>query len=330
MRVLITGVAGFSGRHLAELCTRYGAEVIGLGRRELSAEERPAGLDAYIAADLNDSGQAAEALRSAAPERVFHLAAEASVAASWADPSRIVLSNIRSAQNLLEAVRREAPDASVLAAGSGEIYGPVPPSKLPVSEAQELRPQNPYAVSKAAVDLLAGFYADAHGLAVVRTRAFNHAGPGQSDAYVVSTLARQVASAEAEARAAGRNGMATVVTGNSEVRRDFTDVRDVVRAYWSLLEAVERGVFNVCSGSSVSAAEILEKLQRLTPLSIQQRTDPARLRKSDVMELRGSREALTDATGWKPEIGFETTLDDTLRWWRRKLESQPGGGAERS
>lgn len=330
MRVLITGVAGFSGRHLAELCARHGVEVIGLGRRELSAQERPAGLDAYIAADLNDRGQAEEALRSAAPDRVFHLAAEASVAASWADPSRILHSNFLSAQNLLEAVRRQAPDARVLAAGSGEIYGLVPPANLPVSEAQELSPQNPYAVSKAAVDLLAGFYADAHGLAVVRTRAFNHAGPGQSDAYLVSTLARQIASAEAAARAAARNGIATVVTGNPEARRDFTDVRDVARAYWSLLEAVEKGRFNVCSGSSVSAAEILEKLQRLTPLSIQQRTDPARLRKREVMELRGSHEALTDATGWEPEIDFETTLVDTLRWWRRKLEGQPGGGAGRS
>lgn len=330
MRVLITGVAGFSGRHLAELCARYGAEVIGLGRHELSVEERPAGLDAYIVADLNDSGQAEEALRSAAPDRVFHLAAEASVAASWADPSRIMHRNFLSAQNLLEAVRRNAPDARVLAASSGEIYGPVPALKLPVTEAQELNPHNPYAVSKAAVDLLAGFYANAHGLGVVRTRAFNHAGPGQSDAYVVSTLARQVASAEAAAPSAGRNRIATVVTGNSKVRRDFTDVRDVARAYWSVLEGVERGVFNVCSGSSISVAEILEKLQRLTPLSIQQRTDPARLRKTEVMKVRGSREALTEATGWKPEIGFETTLDDTLRWWRRKLEEEPGSGAGHS
>jgi GDP-4-dehydro-6-deoxy-D-mannose reductase len=199
----------------------------------------------------------------------------------------------------------------VLAAGSGEQYGPVAEDRLPVGEDEPFRPQNPYAVSKASADLLAGFYADAHGLRVVRTRAFNHAGPGQSDAYVVAAFARQIAEAE-------RAGLEELVieTGNLAPRRDFTDVRDVVRAYWLAVEQGEPAIYNVCSGVSVPVADILARLADLTDLRVEQRTDPARLRKHEVMDIRGSHERLTEATGWQPEIALETTLADTLDWWR--------------
>jgi len=296
MRALITGAAGFVGGHLWAYAAERGAELVGPSREEL---------------DLLDAAAVRRLVAGFRPEAVFHLAALASVGQSWSEPAETLDNNMRATLNLLEAVRAEVPEAVVLAAGSGEQYGPVAEDRLPVGEDEPFRPQNPYAVSKASADLLAGFYADAHGLRVVRTRAFNHAGPGQSDAYVVAAFARQIAEAE-------RAGLEELVieTGNLAPRRDFTDVRDVVRAYWLAVEQGVPAIYNVCSGVSVPVADILARLADLTDLRVEQRTDPARLRKHEVMDIRGSHERLTEATGWQPEIALETTLADTLDWWR--------------
>jgi GDP-4-dehydro-6-deoxy-D-mannose reductase len=302
VRTLITGAGGFVGRHLASLLAEGGAEVIGAGRLpETELDFR------YEQLDLLDAERLRELIAATAPERIFHLAAEASVAQSWREPRETVRNNVEATMNVLAA----AGDARVLIAGSGEVYGP--PAYLPVDEAHELRPQNPYAVSKAAADLLGGFHADAHGQHVVRTRAFNHFGPGQSDLYVVGAFAHQIA--EAERRDAGR---VVVQTGELCARRDFTDVRDVVRAYVLLLEHAQPGAYNVCSGSSRSAADILAALAQQTPLDVEHQTDPGRLRIHDVMEIRGSHDKLSAATGWQPQIAFERTIRDTLDWWRSR------------
>jgi GDP-4-dehydro-6-deoxy-D-mannose reductase len=216
--------------------------------------------------------------------------------------------------NVLEAVRREAPDAAVLLAGSGEVYGA--PEALPVTEDARLRPQNPYAVSKAACDLLGGQYADAHGLRVVRTRSFNSAGPDQSEEYVVGTLTRQVAQAEL----AGERGV-ELATGNVDSRRDFTDVRDVARAYRSAL-ALPSGVYNVCSGVSTSVRELIEGLSRLTALELTHVVNSERTRAHDPPEIVGSPRRLQEATGWKPELALEQTLRDALAAWRERLSGE--------
>jgi GDP-4-dehydro-6-deoxy-D-mannose reductase len=309
MRVLITGVGGFAGQHLAELCLERGAEVVGVGRRP-----RPDAQFEYEQVDLLDGEAVRQLLGRAAPERVFHLAAEASVARSWEEPGSVVQHNVDSTLNVLEAVRTAAPEALVLAACSGEEYGA--PERLPVAEDHPLRPQNPYAASKAMTDVLAGFYADAHGVRVVRTRAFNHTGPGQSDTYVVSSFARQIAEAEA---AEPEDGRAVILTGNADARRDFSDVRDIARAYWLALEHAEPDVFNLCSGHAISVSDILTRLAAHSSLEIERRTDPARLRASDVMEIRGSHEKFSAATGWQPEVDFDQTLRDTLDWWRERV-----------
>ena len=289
--MLITGASGFAGRHLAALAGDF----------------VPGGVN------LLDADATRAVVRDAQPERVFHLAARASVSDSWKHPLRTMQDNLAMTFNLLEAIAQEAPDARVLVTGSGEQYGP--PASLPVDEDAPFRPQNPYAVSKCAVDSAASFFADARGLHVVRTRSFNHAGPGQSEAYVVSAFARQIAEAEA-----GGVASLTVRTGNLEPRRDFTDVRDVVRAYWGLLDApVEPGAYNVCSGQAVAITDILARLSALTELTIEQQTDPSLLRTKDVMEIRGSHEKLTRATGWKPVIALDDTLADALAWWRAEL-----------
>ncbi len=319
MRVLITGATGFAGRHLAKLCAARDAHVVGLGRRPHDGATT-ADLNEYVIADLTSPGGARAAVRAAAPDAVFHLAAEASVASSWKSPETAIRTNLDSTLNVLEAVRHDCPEARVLVACSGEEYGNH--DSLPLTEEHHLRPQNPYAVSKAACDLAAGFYADAYGMHVVRMRAFNHAGPGQSDAYVISKFARQIA----EAGAAGRPGEPVeIVTGNLHVRRDFTDVRDVVRAYWLALERADPDVYNVCSGRSTEISEILAGLARHAGVELAQTTDPALLREHEVAEIRGSHEKLTEATSWEPEIPLERTLADTVEWWRERAVAGVAG-----
>jgi GDP-4-dehydro-6-deoxy-D-mannose reductase len=264
--------------------------------------------------DLLDEAATRAAVRDARPEVVYHLAASAQVAESWRAPAATIRDNLAMTLHVLDAVRSEAPDAMVVAVSSGEVYGP--PERLPVDELAPLRPQNPYAVSKAQADLLAGFYVDAHGLRVVRPRAFNHAGPGQKPLYALASFARQVA----EGLEAGEDPV-RVVTGNPETRRDFTDVRDVVRAYRLLAVRGESGVYNVCSGRTASAHDLLEALGRATGVGIEHEIDQSLVRRHDVAEIRGDASALHEATGWTPAIELERTLADTVAWWRDELRS---------
>jgi GDP-4-dehydro-6-deoxy-D-mannose reductase len=292
-----------------------GDDVVALSRS--TAEPETAGARA-VAVDLLDAPATGRAIAQAEPEVVYHLAALASVAGSWERPGTALSENTLATLNLLEAVRTQTPDARVIVVGSGEVYGR--PAALPVDEDAPLRPQNPYAVSKAAVDLLAAMYADAHGLAVVRVRAFNHAGPRQSTDYVVASLTRQVAAG----LAAGENPV-RVVTGNPEPRRDFTDVRDVVLAYRALAASAPPDAYNVCSGRATSVAELIALLRDVTGREIAHEVDPARVRAHDVMEIRGSHDRLTAATGWEPRIPLATTLADTVAWWRER-EADSGDG----
>jgi GDP-4-dehydro-6-deoxy-D-mannose reductase len=299
-RVLVTGGSGFAGRHLVAACRAAGDDV--------TTAERATGVD------LLDPESARTAVAAAAPEVVYHLAAHAHAGRSWQAPAATVHENLAMTMNLLEAIRTEAPEAVVLAVSSSEVYGP--PARLPVDEGQLLRPQNPYAVSKASSDLLAGFYADAHGLRVIRARAFNHSGPGQEPTYAIASFARQAAIA-----AEAGEPVLRIVTGNPDTRRDYTDVRDVVRAYRRLAARGESGVFNVCSGVSRSARELIEGLAAAAGAGLDHVVDPDLVRPNEVMELRGSAAALREATGWEPEIPLEQTLADTVAWWRERLRA---------
>jgi GDP-4-dehydro-6-deoxy-D-mannose reductase len=262
-----------------------------------------------LAADLLDPAAARAAIAAASPEVVYHLAAHAHVGDSWSDPGQTLRDNVTLTLNVLEAARAEAPEATVVAVASGEVYGP--PERLPVDETAPLRPQNPYAVSKASADLLAGFFADAHGLRVIRARAFNHAGPGQAPTYAIASFARQFAAAVE----AGHDPV-RIVTGNPDTRRDYTDVRDVVRAYRMLAERAGPGIYNVCSGRTASSAELIAMLAEAAGVGLEHVVDPALLRPHEVLELRGSFAALRAATGWEPEIPLAQTLSETLAWWR--------------
>jgi GDP-4-dehydro-6-deoxy-D-mannose reductase len=275
------------------------------------------GAAACLSVDLRDGDAVQAAVRDTAPEVVYHLAALSSVGRSWEDPASTVQDNVATAVSVLEAIRLQSPDARVVWVSTCEVYGE--PASLPLYEDAPLQPANPYAVSKATGDMLAAVYAKAHGLDIVRARPFSHAGPGQRPIFIVSSLARQAA----QARIAGAEQM-RIVIGNPDTRRDFTDVRDVVRAYRLLAEAGRPGVYNVSSSRSISAAEQVSLLAELiAPLRVEHRIDPARVRAHEVMDLRGDHQRLTTATGWEPEISFRQTMADTIRWWERKLSDAP-------
>jgi GDP-4-dehydro-6-deoxy-D-mannose reductase len=309
--VLITGASGFVGSHLARACAAAGDEVIGISRTGIV----PDGCGEGLAVDLLVEAAVRSVIADVQPEVIYHLAVLSSVGRSWEEPARTIRDNVTTAVNVLEALRLEAQEARVVWVSSGEVYGA--PARLPADEEAPVNPANPYAVSKTSGDLLAGVYADAHGLDLIRSRPFNHAGPGQLPVFILSSLARQAA----EARIADA-GSLRIVTGNPDTRRDFTDVRDVVRAHRLLAERAEPGIYNVASSRSVSAAEQVNLVRELiAPITVEHVVDPSRVRAHEVMDLRGSHERLTQATGWQPEIPLRQTMADTIAWWERELTS---------
>lgn len=312
MRVLITGASGFAGRWLARACADAGDEVCGVSRR---ADEIAPGIGSRPV-DVSDAAAVRALLADLRPDVIYHLAALSHVGRSWENPAATFDSNVSGAVNVLEAVRHEAAAARVVWVSSCEVYGPH--AVLPVAEDAPLMPATPYAVSKAAGDQLARVYAEAHGLDLVVARPFNHTGPGQLPIFIVSSLARQAA----EGRAAGAEEL-TIVTGNPDTRRDFTDVRDVVRAYRLLAELPGPGAgqaFNVSTGRSVSATEHIENLRSvIAPIRVVHEVDPARVRAHEVMDVRGDPTRLRDTTGWEPSIPFQQTMADTIEWWEHEL-----------
>lgn len=292
---LVLGGGGFAGAHLvAELSAD----------REVAAPPR-------AELDLTEARAVRDAVRALRPRAVFHLAGFSNPRLSWEQPREAVMSNVEMTLNVLEAVREEAPEARVVLVSSGQVYETH--GEAHVTETTPLDPPSPYAVSKVASDMLGAQYASGHGLSVVRMRPFNHAGPGQSEEYVLATLARQVA--EAETRGAAE---AVLRTGDTSAARDFTDVRDVVRAYALAAEA-EPGVYNVCSGNCTTVAQLIDLLRGSAAVPIRNEVDPERLRTHDARAIRGSHDRLTAATGWEPEIALEQTVRDTLEWWRSQL-----------
>ena len=317
MRVLITGITGFAGSHLAEhLLERSGWEVWGLvrWRSPLDNIRHLAGRVHLVEADLRDSWATLRAVAEVAPEGIFHLAAQSFVPTSWREPEETFATNVLGELNLLEASRRLDPAPRILVACSSEEYGLVREEELPIGEENPLRPLSPYAVSKVAQDYLGYQYFASYGLAVVRTRAFNHTGPRRGKVFATSDFARQVAQIEL--------GLKEPVlwVGNLAARRDFTDVRDMVRAYRLALELGEPGaVYNLASGQAHSIGEVVDILLDLARVPIEVRRDPTRLRPSDVPVLLGDAGRFRERTGWGPELPFERTLADLLEYWRERL-----------
>ena len=265
-------------------------------------------------ADLRDNTAARRVISDFRPERIFHLAAQSFVHASWSAPAETLSTNVMCQVHLLEAVRETAPDTLFHIAGSSEEYGDVEENEIPIKETNPLRPLSPYAVSKVSQDLLGYQYFRSYGMPIVRTRAFNHEGPRRGEVFVTSSFAKQVALAELG------KGAPYLDVGNLEARRDFTDVRDVVRAYWLTLEKCTPGeVYNIGSGRAWRIGDVAELLLEMAKVPMEIRLDPERMRPSDVPLLQADTTKFREATGWEPQIPFETTLHDTLEYWRDRV-----------
>lgn len=316
MRVLITGAGGFVGGHLVDLLltmpdVHVHAAVLSPPGKNPRLDGRPV---VQHAADLRDPDAVRALVAETRPDRVIHLAALADVAASFRDPWATLENNIRIQVNLQEALLSSGVKARVLIISSGEIYGAAGGTTDPIDEKFPFRPTNPYSVSKVAQDMLGLQYFLAHGMEIICARPFNHIGPSQKGGFVASDFASQIAAIEAGQREP------VMAVGNLAAERDFTDVRDVVRAYWLLLEHGTPGeAYNVCSGTSRSIQSLLDTLLSFTTVPIEVRQDPARMRPSDVPRRVGDASKLRAATGWQPQIPFEQTLLDILNDWRQSL-----------
>jgi GDP-4-dehydro-6-deoxy-D-mannose reductase len=317
MRAMVTGVTGFVGGHLAEHLMAEGDLVVGIsssGRWPSGLEEigRSVRLEAFDLAGTDTAGLA-DMLARERPEAIYHLAAQANPQASVSDPRGTWALNLGGTLTLLEAAKLSGLRPRVVIVGSGVCYGNPAPEYMPVKEDCPLRPNNPYSASKAAADLLGVQHYLGHGTDVVMARPFNHAGPRQSSTYVLSALARQVAEVEAGVKP-------RVEVGNLDIVRDFTDVRDVVRAYRLLaLKGTPGEIYNLGSGRGTKLADALDFLRSKASAPVEVFVDPARVRPVDQPLLVADASKLRAATGWAPGLTIEQTLEDMLAYWRSNL-----------
>lgn len=321
MNVLVTGITGFAGSHLAEYLLAEHPEVKIFGtwrwRSRMENIEHLRDRITLLECEMRDAVAVRKALQESQPEAIFHLAAQSFVPASWRAPHDTFASNVQGQTNLFESVRELGLDPTIQIACSSEEYGMVYPDEVPIREDNPLRPLSPYAVSKVAQDLMGYQYFQSYGLKVIRTRGFNHTGPRRGEVFVTSNFAKQIAEIEL--------GLAPPVirVGNLDAIRDFTDVRDMVRAYWLLLEHGHPGAaYLACSGRSRPVRELIEGLAPHARIPVTFVSDPDLRRSGEQPDLYGSPERLAADTGWAPRIPLETTLADTLDWWRARVADE--------
>ncbi len=324
MKVLITGITGFVGSHLAEYILEHhpDVEIFGIKRwrsNMANIQDIESSISFYEC-DIKDAHNVSSIIETIKPDKIFHLAAQSFVPTSWESPSETLEINITGQCNVFEAVRKLISDdynPVIQIACSSEEYGLVKPDEIPIRESNPLRPMSPYAVSKVAQDYMGYQYYMSYGVRIIRTRTFNHSGPRRGDVFVDSNFAKQVAEIER-----GRKEP-VIQVGNLDARRDFTDVRDIVKAYWIATEKCEPGeVYNICSGQDYKIKDVLQALiNHSNHKGIKVIQDPKRMRPSDVPVLLGDNSKFCDTTGWKPEIDYmNTTLVDTLNYWREQIK----------
>lgn len=316
MKILITGINGFVGGHLAErLANNPHYQLWGIARQPRVALPQLAGRVNMVGMDLRDTGAIKAALHEIAPDAIVHLAAQASVAKSFGDAVGTMHDNVLPTVALMQYAVELKLNPLIIVAGSNEIYGTVPTTRMPIHEDEPLRPVTPYGVSKAAADMTAYQWFVSHNVRTIRLRLFSHIGPRQSDAYALSAFAAQIARIEA--------GLQEPIlkVGNLSARRDISDVRDVAAAYEALLHHGHAGAaYNVGSGQSHEIGTLLTQLVTMSHVPITVTVDPARLRPVDVPDVVCDNRALRTATGWQPQIPLATTLRDMLDYWRHAIK----------
>lgn len=315
-RSLITGIAGFAGSHLAELLLSKGHEVYGLCRPR-SKTDNIESIKTKLRledADLLDSHSLYTTIARIKPDYIFHLAAQSFVPTSWVSPSVTLEVNVVGTGNLFEAVRQVGINPVIQIACSSEEYGLVHADEIPIKETNPLRPQSPYAVSKVAMDYLGYQYFCSYKLPIIRTRGFNHTGPRRGETFVTSNFAKQIATIEK-----GKHEP-VIFVGDLEPKRDWTDVRDMVKGYLMAVELCDPGeVYNICTGRGVRVGDMLDLLLKLSKVKVEVRVDPQRKRPSDVPVLVGDNTKFVKKTGWSAEIPFQKTVEDLLNYWRERV-----------
>lgn len=316
-RSLITGINGFAGSHLAELLIKKNHKISGISNN-LSFTQNISAIKAKLKlfeTDLRNKHALLEVIKKVKPDYIFHLAAQSFAPTSVDDPKTTFDINFYGTFNILEAVRILKLNCVTQIACSSAEYGMVYPNEIPIKETNPLRPLNPYAVSKIAADFLGHQYFRTYGLRIIRTRAFNHEGPRRGEQFATSSFAKQIAEIEKGIKEA------RIQVGNLDTKRDFTDVRDMVRAYYLSVKKCEPGVvYNICSGKAWSIKKVLDYLLSLSRVkNIKIVKDPRRMRPSDLQILLGDNSKFVKKTGWKPKIDFIRTLEDTLNYWRERV-----------
>ncbi len=318
MKALITGVTGFAGSHLAELLLSRNVEVFATIRPRSPLQNLTPEVTKsvnMIECELRDNVAVRHTIAEVRPDNIFHLAAQSFVPTSWISPADTIENNIIGQLNIFEAVKDlNLLDTGIQIACSSEEYGLVYEDELPIKETNPLRPLSPYAVSKVTQDMMGYQYFKSYGIKAFRTRAFNHTGPRRGEIFVTSTFAKQIALIE--------KGLQEPVikVGNLDARRDFTDVRDTVRAYADVVLSGEPGeVYNIATNTTVAIKDLLDMLMKMSDKKIEVAVDPARLRPSDVPVLLGDYSKLNAKIGWKPSIPFEKTISDLLNYWRERV-----------
>lgn len=307
MRALVTGLDGFSGKYLRQELEQSGYEIFGLYRWEN---------DRKVRTDLRDSQYVQDAVSEIKPDVVFHLAAQSMASLSWKSPRETIEVNIVGTVNLLEALRTAAPSARLLLIGSSEQYGTPDGNYNTISEEIPLSPQTPYAVSKCAQEYLGKIYFAAYGMHICMTRTFSFGGSGQRKGFVLSDFASGIAAVEA--------GICdSLPVGNLDARRDFTHIKDVVRAYRLIVEKGAKGeVYNVGSGQTHTVREVLQEFLRLASCEVQVVSEQSRKRPQDIYTAPCNHDKLTAQTGWKPALSFVDILADELDGWRREMRTE--------
>lgn len=322
MKILITGITGFVGSHLAEyiLNLNEGHKIYGLCRWRSPKDNLAEVYNKIIPleADLCDLGSLVRHFKSINPDFIFHLAAQSYVLTSFNSPVHTLWTNVIGTTNLLEAVRIAEIDPVIHVCSSSEVYGQVAEEDVPIRETCPFRPASPYAVSKVGEDMVAYQYWLTYGIRSIRTRMFTHTGPRRGDVFAMSSFAKQIAAAELGL------GKTVVKVGNLESVRTFCDVRDAVKAYWILLNKCKPGeVYNIGGKQTMTIGKALELLMSLSEIKFEIRIDPGLIRKSDVTLQIPCIDKFRNETGWEPHIPLERTLADILDYWRAELQRCP-------
>ncbi|MBE0069259.1 GDP-mannose 4,6-dehydratase [Thermoanaerobacterium thermosaccharolyticum] len=315
MRALVIGASGFVGDYLCKHLIDKGYEVYATRHSNSGSINTKLDNIKFYKLDIMDSYACENVLRDVMPQYIFNLAAVSSVGLSWREPAKTMEVNIIGTLNILEAVRKISINSKILIVGSSEEYGKVQPQDIPIKETQKLVPENPYGISKITQEMIAQLYYKTYGLQIYFVRAFNHIGPGQQLGFVVPDFTKQIAEIELGMK------KPVIFVGNLEAKRDFTDVRDVVRAYEMIVNNGRCGeVYNVGSGKSIAIKEILDNLIRLCTKEIKIVKDLSKMRPSDVPIIEASIDKIKTEVGWRPQISIEQTLFDTYQYWINKLK----------